>query len=118
MRFRSFKLRDFLFCLGASLVYPLVVLATAEKKLLKVMDALTVSGLVFLAAGVVYSLIRHGDFDIMEYVSKRSYRKAEMKPFEAFKSDKKEQRKDSMNYPFLVGILLLLLSGALALFAY
>jgi hypothetical protein len=117
-RLKSFQVRPFLTCLCAALVYPLIVLITSEKKLLKFIDALTITGLILLILGVVYSLIRHGDFDIMEYVSKRSFRKSEMKSYEAFKSDKNEERKNSLNYPFLVSILLLLLAGILSAFFY
>lgn len=118
MHFKAFQLKPFLTCLCAALVYPLIVLITSEKKLLKFIDALTITGLVLLILGIVYSLIRHGDFDIMEYVSKRSFRKSEMKPYDAFKADKNEERKNSMNYPFLVSILLLLLAAILSVFFY
>lgn len=117
-RLRSFRWKPFLYCLGASLIYPLVVLVTSDKKLLKLIDALTISGLIFLALGVVYSFISHGDFDIMEYVSRRSADPETMKPFKAFQEDKKEKRKDSMNYPLLTGFLLLLVAGILTVCFY
>ena len=59
-RLKSFQVRPFLTCLCAALVYPLIVLITSEKKLLKFIDALTITGLILLILGVVYSLIRHG----------------------------------------------------------
>lgn len=114
---RPVKLKPFLICLGAALVYPVIVLITSEKKLLKFMDALTITGLVLLALGVILSMVRHGDFDIMQYVATRRS-KNEGKSFEAFKADKKEERKDSMNYPFWVSLLLLLLAGILTFFVY
>ncbi len=117
-RLRSFRWKPFLYCLGVSLIYPLVVLVTSDKKLLKLIDALTISGLIFLALGVVYSFISHGDFDIMEYVSRRSADPETMKPFKAFQEDKKEKRKDSMNYPLLTGFLLLLVAGILTVCFY
>ena len=116
--FRRFKLKPFLTHLACALVYPCIVLITAEKKLLKLTDALTITGLIFLVIGIVYSLIRHGDFDIMEYVSRRSANREQVKPFAAFKDDKKEKRKDSMNYPFWIGILLLLGAAVLAFCVY
>ena len=108
MHFKAFQPKPFLTCLCAALVYPLIVLVRSEKKLLKFIDALTITGLVFLILGVVYSLIRHG----------RSFRKSEMKPYDAFKADKNEERKNSMNYPFLVSIILLLLAAILSVFFY
>jgi len=101
-----------------ALIYPVYAYIASGKQLLKLMDALTVMGIVFFVIGVFYSLIRHGDFDIAEYVAKRSLRKGNVKPFAAFKDDKKEERKDSVNYPFLVCALLLLSSAVLAIFCY
>ena len=118
MHFSAFRLKPFLTCLCGALIYPLIVLVTSEKKLLKFIDALTVTGLILLLLGVVYSLVRHGDFDIMEYVSKRSFRRNEMKSFDTFKADKKEERKNSMNYPFLVSVILLFSAGILSLCFY
>ena len=120
MRFKSFRLRQFLYYLFPALLHPVYAWISAEEKLklLKFMDALTVMGLVFLIIGVLVSLVRHGDFDIMEYVAKRSLRKGDIKPFKAFKEDKKENRKDSFNYPFCVCLLLFLAAGILAFFVY
>ncbi len=118
MHFRSFRFRQFLYYLLPSLFYPVYVWITAENKLLKFIDALTVTGFVFLIIGIIYSLLSHGDFDIMEYVAKRSLYKGDVKPFEAFKADKNENRKDSFNYPFCVCILLFLTAGILTVFVY
>ncbi|MCR5566290.1 MAG: DUF3899 domain-containing protein [Clostridiales bacterium] len=120
MHFRSFRLRQFLYYLFPALIYPVFAWVSAEEKLklLKFIDALTIMGLVFLIIGVLFSLIRHGDFDIMEYVAKRSLRKGDVKPFKAFKEDKKENRKDGFNYPFCVCVLLFLAAGILTFFVY
>ncbi len=118
MHFRSFKLRQFAIYAGAALLYPVYAYLSSENKMLKFIDALTVTGLVFVILGVVYSMIRRGDFDIAEYVTKRSLNKGDVKPFKAFKEDKKEERKDSMNYPFFTGLLLLLAAAVLAVFFY
>ena len=115
MHFRSFRLRQFLYYLFPALIYPVFAWVSAEKKLklLKFIDALTITGLVFLLIGVIYTFIRHGDFDISEYVTRRSIRKGNFKPFSAFKEDKKESRKDTINYPFCIAALLLLAAGIL-----
>ena len=120
MHFRSFRFRQFIVWLLPALAYSVYIwIATAESlKLLKLIDALTVMGLVFLIIGVIFSLIRHGDFDITEYVAKRSLRKGDVKPYDAFKEDKKESRKDSFNYPFCVCALLFLAAGILTLIFY
>ena len=44
MHFKSFQAKPFLTCLCGALVYPVIVLITSEKKLLKFIDALTVIG--------------------------------------------------------------------------
>ncbi len=118
MRFRSFKLRYFGIYAAAALLYPAYAYISSGSSLVKLIDALTVTGLVFLIFGIVFSMIRHGDFDIAEYVSRRAMRKGDVKPFKAFKEDKKEERKDSMNYPFFTGLLLLASAGALTFFFY
>ena len=112
MNFRHFRFRQFLPYLLTALIYPLVTLLTAEKKLLKCTDALTITGFVFLILGVASSLVRRGDFDITEYVGRRG--RGEKKSFEAFKRDKDEKRKDSFNYPFLTGLTLIALSALLS----
>ncbi len=118
MRFRSFKLRYFGIYAAAALLYPAYAYISSGNSLLKLIDALTVTGFVFLIMGIVYSMIRHGDFDIAEYVSRRALRKGDVKPFKAFKEDKKEERKDSMNYPFFTSLLLLLGAAVLTIFFY
>jgi len=120
MNLRSFRLQRFLAYLLPALLYPVYVWVSSEQKvkLLKFIDALTIMGFVFLVIGVIFSLIRHGDFDIMEYVAKRSLFKGRIKPYDAFREDKKESRKNSMNYPFCVCVLLFLTAGILTAFVY
>lgn len=116
MRFRSFKLRQFGIYAAAALLYPAYAYLSSGNMMIKLIDAMTVTGLVFVILGIVYSMIRHGDFDIAEYVTRRTLNKGNVKPFKAFKEDKKEERKDSMNYPFFTGLLLLICSAVLSIF--
>ncbi len=118
MHFRSFKFRQFAIYAAAALLYPAYAFLSSGRMMVKLIDALTVTGLVFVILGVVYSMIRHGDFDIAEYVTRRTLNKGDIKPFKAFKEDKKEERKDSMNYPFFTGLLLLLAAAVLTVFVY
>ena len=120
MHLHSFHFRHFLYYLFPALIYPVYAWITSDQnlKLLKFIDALTVMGLVFLIIGIIWSLIRHGDFDIAEYVARRSLRKGDIKPFEAFKEDKTENRKDRFNYPFCVCVMLFLAAGILTVFVY
>lgn len=118
MRNRSVKFRQLAVWLTTALLYPLFAFLSSGRSLLKLMDAMTVTGLVLIVIGIVFSMIRRGDFDITEYMARRSVRKGDVKPFRAFKDDKKEERKDSLNYPFWTGLLLLLISALLNWFAY
>lgn len=118
MRFRSFRLRDFLYHLIPALVYPVYALVSSGRKLVKFIDALTIVGFILLVLGVVLSLIRHGDYDISEFVIRRSVNKGDYKPFRAFKDDKREKRKDSMNYPLFIGILFLAAAALITIFVY
>ena len=120
-KLRKINLYSFLGYLGTALIYPVYAWITSDGKLLRFIDATTIVGFVFLAFGVVQSLIRHGDFDISEYITRRSassMRNRKMKSFSAFKEDKNEKRKDSVNYPFLTGILMLAAAALLILFVY
>ena len=118
MHFRSFRLRDFLYHLIPALVYPVYSLVSSGRNLVKFIDALTIVGFVLLVLGVVLSLIRHGDYDISEFVIRRSVNKGDYKPFRAFKDDKREKRKDSMNYPLFIGILFLAAAALITIFVY
>ena len=117
-RFQGFRLKRFSAYFTAALIYPVYALTTSENGLLKCIDALTVTGLVFLILAVVYSLVAHGDFDISAYVTRRGLKKGKVESFDAYKEDQKEKRKNSVNYPFFTGALLLLAAALLTAFVY
>ena len=75
MRFRPFRLKALLPYLSIAMIYPVIALITSEKKLLKFIDAMTITGVVFLILGIIGNLTRHGDFDITEYIARRSLRR-------------------------------------------
>ncbi len=122
MHINSFRFKKLLPYLITALLYPAFAFvssgSSSGKSLLKLIDALTITGLVFLILGVINSLVRHGDFDIAEYVMRRSLQKGDIKPYEAFRDDKKEKRKDSMNYPFFTALCLLAAAAILTIFVY
>lgn len=115
---KSFRLKIWGKYLIVAMIYPVIAFLTSDNSLLKLIDAMTITGLILLIIGVVFSLRHHGDFDIMEYVTQRAFHRGDIKPFRAFLSDKKEERKDSYNYPSLTGCLLLIVSALLALLVY
>ena len=119
MKFKNLKPRPLLICLVIGLIYPCIAFLTADNQLLALINALLTSGLVFIVFGVLYSLILHGDFDITEYVATRwLHRKSQdyKKSYDKFKTDKKEGREDSFNYPLFAGILLVIASAVLTAF--
>ena len=106
---------------GTAMIYPVFALITSGGKTVKLIDATTIVGLVLLIMGVVMNLSRHGDFDIFEYVTRRSassMRHESIKPFSAFREDKEEKRKKGVNYPLITGILMLVLSAVMATLFY
>lgn len=113
---RGFSLRNFTSYLGVALIYPVFsyITAPSNQKLLKFTDAMTIIGFVFIILGIIHSMIHHGDFDISEYVVRRSLRNKTLKPFGAFKEDKEEERKTHPNYPFMTGLILLIISAMLS----
>ena len=118
---KKINLPSLLGYVGTAMIYPVFALITSDGKLIKFIDATTIVGFVFLALGVIFSLLRHGDFDITEYVTRRSASSMRHQPFQKFsdfREEKAEKRKESANYPLLTGILMLLLSAALTIFVY
>lgn len=119
MQSRYQKIRNLLLCLLVSSLYPFYrYVSSAQDKLMDFINALTIVGLVLLILGVFNSLLLHGDFDITEYVTKRTLFRKSMKPYKAFKQDKKEEREGRINYPLLSGIILLAVAAVLTLLNY
>lgn len=119
MKFKTFRPGTFLLYLFVACLYPIYSYVSAQSNpLLAFLDSLTIMGFVFVIFGIVNSLISHGDFDISEYVVKRSLEKGNIKPFRAFVQDKNEERQHKFNYPLFTGIFQLILSLILASTAY
>lgn len=119
MKRKPIKLTPFISYLLVACMYPIYAYVSAQTNpLLPCLDAMTIEGFVFIVIGVVYNLIRHGDFDILEYVGKRSLNKGDIKPFQAFQEDKQEKREEAFNYPLFTGLILLVVSALLAVFVY
>ncbi|MBR3019007.1 MAG: hypothetical protein IKH57_18325 [Clostridia bacterium] len=54
---RSFSFKRFAVCVLSALLYPVYAYLSGDNKMLRLIDALTVTGLVFLAIGIVYMKI-------------------------------------------------------------
>jgi len=109
--FQGFKISHFIPNLIISTAFPVVftIGSAVNERLLNFINALTIVGLVLIIFGVVYHLYRKGDFDITQYILNRSMNK-NAKPYDAYMEDKEEKRKETFNYPLLIGILFLIVS--------
>lgn len=118
MNFKRFDLRGEIIVLCIALGFPLFKFFSSDgDRLLRLIDAATVTGLVFLIIGVFYSFILRGDLDVTEYFTRRVAQRG-VKPFKAFLRDKEEEREGRFNYPLLNGIIMLILSWILTLLNY
>ena len=80
-------------------------------------DSLFIMSLIYIVYGVVNSLILHGDFDITNFVLKRTDKANSNLTYDKFTKDKIDERKGSFNYPLFVGIITFILSYIIAIFA-
>jgi len=115
MGLRHFRVRQLLPHLGVALLYPVYAFVTSDGSWVRLADAMTVVGLIFLILGVVWYLVMKGDFDITGYVLRRGMRGTGQKTFADYRREKEEQRREMANYPLLTGIALLLASALIAL---
>ena len=121
MKLKNLRLTGLLLCLAVGLIWPAIKYFTAEgAKLVAVLDAATVSGLVLVAAGIIWSAVQHGDYDVTEYnlMRVRQRHNPNMKSFEAYKADRQQEREGSFNYPLFVGLLMLAISAVLSLILF
>jgi len=104
---KRFKLSYFLPNIIVSGAFPFIFAMRAPKaeRLLKFTNALTIVGLIMIIFGVIYHLYLKGDFDITQYLAKRSMDAKNTKPFDAYMEDKEDKKKELFNYPLLVGFL-------------
>ena len=99
-----------------TLGYPAARAFVAERNKLQLFtDAMTITGMVLIIGGLIYSFVLHGDFDIGGFVMKRGFRRVDdMANFGKYKAKQENARKKSFNYPLFLGILYLLVSAVIA----
>lgn len=118
MNFKNCRARDLLIHLGIAFLFPVYkYVSSTDSKLLYLINAATIVGMVFFVIGILYSFLLHGDLDVTEYFALTALKKNN-KPYDAFKKDKKEQREGRFNYPLLVGVLMVIISAILTLIYY
>lgn len=118
MKLKNLRLSKLLLCLAVGMIWPVIKYFTAEDgKLVAVLDGATIAGLVLVAAGIIWSAVLHGDYDVTEYnmMRVRQRRNPNMKSFDTFKADRKQEREGSFNYPLFVGLLMLAICAVISL---
>ena len=116
MNFRNFKLSGFLPNFIIAMAYPAVrALSSEASRLLHLVNAMTVIGLVMIILGVLYNLVLKGDFDITRFIADRAMKHTQ-KGYKAYKEDREDEREGSFNYPLFVGIILIAASIVLSRF--
>lgn len=113
----NFRLSSFIGNFIICIIYPIVKTIVSDNKLLVLSDTLFIMSLVFIIGGIINSLILHGDFDITSFIARRSLSKDSNLTFEKYKKDKQDERKGSFNYPLLVGIIVLIISYIISIYA-
>ena len=116
-RFRNFKLSGFLPVMIIALAYPIMKTSLSEKKALVFSDTVLLIALFLIIIGVLYHLYLKGDFDAIRYRTEASMSRRYDLPYERYKEEVEEKRKDSFNYPLLCAFVMILLSFIVSLFA-
>lgn len=114
---KNIRLKVLLPNLFIAFAYPVIAYFIADSNPLYYMiNAMTITGLIFIVLGVLYSFVLHGDLDITSYVAMRALNKGKKKTYADYKQDKNDDRKNSFNYPLLNGILLLIAAAVATAF--
>ena len=109
--FKGFRLKDYLINLLICLIYPICKTAISQNKMLVFSDTSFLMGLVFIVGGIINIFVRSGDFDITTFIAARSFSRNKDLTYDKYKKDKESERKDSFNYLFFVGIIVLIISA-------
>lgn len=114
--FKNFKLNNFVTNFIICIIYPIIKTIISDNKLIVLSDSLFIMSLIYIVFGVINSLILHGDFDITNYIIRRTSKANSNLTFDKFSKDIKDERKGSFNYPLFIGIFVLIISYIIAIF--
>ena len=119
MKFRNLDLKKLIAYLFVAMAYPVLsCVSSADNRLLRLINGMTICALVFIILGMFNLLVLHGDFDITAFVATRFFYRDKAKNYEAYKSDRDDDRKQGFNYPLFVGLLMLIASVILTVYVY
>ena len=114
-RWKNIRPRPLLINLAVTLAYPAVkAFTSADHRLQVFSDILTIVAVLLLIAGVFYSMLLHGDFDISGFLLRRGVKREDKQSFQAYMDDRKEKREEAFNYPLFLGLCYLVVSAVIA----
>ncbi|MBR3227245.1 MAG: DUF3899 domain-containing protein [Erysipelotrichaceae bacterium] len=87
------------------LIYPVARGIIAKNHMVAFCDSMTIIGLLAIIFGVFNEGVLQGDYDIHSYIARRKALRNEKVDYEAYRAQQENKRKDSFNYPLLVGII-------------
>ena len=114
---KKIKLQVLSYSLLCGLSYPIIKTLISDNKLVVFSDSCLIVGMVFIIVGIVYNFVLKGDLDITAFIAKRSLNRNKNLDFDKYVSDKQKERENSVNYPLLVSLILIIISLVTSLFA-
>ncbi len=115
MKFKNLNWGELAKSLLICLIYPVARGIIAKNHLVAFCDSMTIIGLIAILFGVFNEGVLQGDYDIHSYIARRRVPKNEKIDYEAYRAQQEELRKDSFNYPLLVGIIFTIASVIVSL---
>lgn len=110
MKLKNLNFKTLIITLIIFLIYPILKAIFSNNHLVALSDSMLIIGLISIIIGIFNSAVLHGDYDISSYLAHRKKFKNDNIDFKTYANEQKEKRKDSFNYPLLIGIIFLIIS--------
>ena len=108
--FKSINIITLLVTIVLTIAYPVAkALISSANRLMIFSDTLLIISLILIAVGILFTFARYGDFDITGYIFHRGISK-NAKSYENYKKDLEANRRETFNYPLLLGLIYLIIS--------
>ena len=115
MKFKNLNWGELAKSLLICLIYPVARGIMAKNHMVAFCDSMTIIGLLAIILGMFNEGVLQGDYDIHSYIARRRAIRKEQIDYEAYRAQQEDKRKDSFNYPLLVGIIFTIVSVIVAL---